>query len=168
MPVVSSPVGLLNADRAATIGESILLAVVLGGSIGTWAALMASGIPDSISTSQSFFRGLLLGVLYAIAYALTARAWSRWNLFGRIPLALFRLQPWRTIKFLEDARGREILRHAGLAYEFRTEALRRYLVTVQKERSGLGMFSIAEWLFDIQLSSPGVQPDAPAGFDNPM
>ena len=33
MPVVSSPVGLLNADRAATIGESILLAVVLGGSI---------------------------------------------------------------------------------------------------------------------------------------
>ena len=168
MPVVSSPVGLLNADRAATIGESILLAVVLGGSIGTWAALMASGIPDSMSIYQSFFRGLLLGVLYAIAYALTARAWSRWNLFGRIPLALFRLQPWRTIKFLEDARGRGILRHAGLAYEFRTEALRRYLVTVQRERSGSGIFSIAEWLFDIQQSSPSVQPDAPAGFDNPM
>lgn len=167
MPVVSSPVGLLNADRAATIGESILLAVIMGGSIGTWAALMASGIPDSMSISQSFFRGLLLGVLYAIAYALTARAWSRWNLFGRIPLALFRLQPWRTIEFLEDARGRGILRHAGLAYEFRTEALHRYLVTVQRERSGSGMFSIAEWLFDIQRSSPGVQPDAPAGFDNP-
>jgi len=168
IPAVSSPVGLLNADRAATIGESVLLAVVMGGSIGTWAALMASGIPDSISVSQSFFRGLLLGVLYAIAYALAARAWSRWNLFGRAPLALSRRQSWRTITFLEDACGRGILRHAGLAYEFRTEALRRCLVTVQKKPSGLGMLSVGDWLFDIQRSSPDVQPDAPAGFDNPM
>jgi hypothetical protein len=99
------PLRLLSADRAATIGESILLAVVFGGSIGTWAALSATGVPHSISPAQAFFRGLLLGLLYAVAYALTARAWSRWNLFGRIPLALFRLQPWRTIKFLEDARN---------------------------------------------------------------
>jgi hypothetical protein len=168
MPVISSPVGLLNADRAAAIGESILLAVVLGGSIGTLAALMDSGIPDSMSISQSFFRGVLLGVLYAVAYALAARAWSRWNLFGRIPLALFRLQPWRMIRFLEDARGRGILRHAGLAYEFRTEGLHRYLVTVQKERSGSGMLSITEWLFDIPPGSPFARSDAPTGFDNSM
>jgi hypothetical protein len=74
------------------------------------AAFSVSGIPDSMSTSQAFFRGLLLGVLYAIAYALTAQAWSRWNLFGRIPLVLFRLEPRRTIKFLADARARGILR----------------------------------------------------------
>jgi hypothetical protein len=82
MPAVASPVGLLNADRAATIGESILLAVVFGGSIGTWAALSATGVPHSMSPAHAFFRGLLLGVLYAVAYALTARAWSRWNLFA--------------------------------------------------------------------------------------
>ncbi len=168
IPVVGSPVGLLKADRSAAIGEFILLAVVLGGSIGTLAALSASGIPDSMSISQAFIRGVLLGVLYAIAYALAARAWSRWNLFGRIPLALFRLQPWSAIKFLEDARGRGILRQAGLAYEFRTEGLRRYLVTVQKERSGSGMFSIAEWLFDSPPSSPFARSDAPTGSDNSM
>jgi hypothetical protein len=167
MPAVSSPAGLLNADRAATIGESILLAVVFGGSIGTWAALSATGVPHSISPAQAFFRGLLLGVLYAVAYALTARAWSRWNLFGRIPLALFRLQPWRTIKFLEDARDRGILRHAGLAYEFRTEALRRYLATW----SGSGTPQVNDWLvatmLDIPLSRPAAQPDASVGFDDP-
>jgi hypothetical protein len=167
MPAVGSPVGLLNADRAATIGESILLAAVFGGSIGTWAALSATGVPHSISPAHAFFRGLLLGVLYAVAYALTARAWSRWNLFGRIPLALFRLQPWRTIKFLEDARDRGILRHAGLAYEFRTEPLRRYLAT----RSGSGTPQVSDWLtatmLDIPLSRPAAQPDASIGFDNP-
>lgn len=172
MPAVSSPVGLLSADRAAAIGESILLAVVLGGSIGTLAALSASGIPDSMSISQAFFRGLLLGMAYAIAYALTARAWSRWNLFGRIPLALFRLQPWRTIRFLEDARGKGVLRHAGLAYEFRTEALRRRLAAGQKERPEFAMLSIIERpaiiAVDVMLNNPSVQPDDSIGFDNPM
>jgi hypothetical protein len=170
-PAVGSPVGLLKADRTATFAEFSILALAFSVSLGALAALSASGIVHGMSTIDAFYRGLVLGTSYAAVYVFITRAWLRWNLLAKIPLAFFRLQPWRPIKFLEYAQEKGILRHAGLAYEFRTESLRRHLSGVPKEKSPSGYPSIIEWVGDtiaiVLIRDPASGPDSSDGFDNP-
>ncbi|WP_203934647.1 NACHT and WD40 repeat domain-containing protein [Virgisporangium ochraceum] len=70
---------------------------------------------------------VLPGVTFAVLVLLT-RAWTRF-LLARLILAATGRLPLRLADFLEDARGRQLLRQAGGAYQFRHARLQEHLVS---------------------------------------
>jgi hypothetical protein len=170
-PSAGNSLALLRADRAAAIAEFFLFALACGGTIGALAALAAAGIPHRMGTLNAFIRGLALGVSYAAVYVSISRSWLRFNIFGRIPLALSGRLPWTTIRFLESACSAGVLKRAGLAYEFRTEQVRKYLCTVPREANGSGPQAPFKWIGDTvaiaMLGLRGEEAEITDGFDNP-
>jgi hypothetical protein len=116
---VSSPRASLEASRRSALLRSAAVTVAcvigIGGAFGA-------------------FGGLTVGLVAAgmalpgrLAYVLTSTAWGAWFTVTRPYLALTGRLPWRTIRFLDDARQRGVLRQAGPVYRFRHEELRRCL-----------------------------------------
>ncbi|MEU4560098.1 NACHT domain-containing protein [Actinoplanes sp. NPDC023936] len=129
-----SPRAVLRSDAL----TSLIIAVtgaVAAAAIGVTATIAdvdyESGGLDPIAAVVSvvciLVGGLLLGsgapwVAYAIAHA--------W-------LAIWRLLPWRTMQFLEEAHEHEILRQIGAVYQFRHDLLEVHLAGVHRPRRPL-------------------------------
>ncbi|BBH68205.1 hypothetical protein ACTI_48900 [Actinoplanes sp. OR16] len=77
-----------------------------------------------VSVTCLLVGALLLGGGAPWASYAIARSW----------LALWRRLPWRTIRFLEEAHEREILRQVGAVYQFRHDLLERYLARTGRPR----------------------------------
>jgi hypothetical protein len=76
--------------------------------------------------------GLWMGVAFAFAVLLT-RSWT-WLVVLRVTRAVSRRLPWRLMRFLEDARGRGLLRGAGGYYQFGHIRLQERLVATAATR----------------------------------
>lgn len=122
----------LSTDRTTTLVRMFLIALMAG---------LVVGVPVAESCyeyspfcqhdwSEAVNRGTNYGALYA-SYAALIRllpsAWGTWLVYVRIWLPLTRRLPWRPKTFLQDAYERQVLRHAGAAYQFRHDRLREHL-----------------------------------------
>jgi hypothetical protein len=113
-------VGLANLARATNPGTTIRAdrQVVLLGT-GTMLAIAAVFA--------------VLGVEYAVRIALGyAAAWALSSAYARFTVARLVLAargrlPWRLLAFLDDARGRGVLRQHGAVHQFRHQHLQRHL-----------------------------------------
>jgi hypothetical protein len=103
-----------------------------------WAGCIAFGLAGSVVGGLAFTAGGpahtgSAGLEYGIVFGLAAgtagvlsRAWGRFTI-ARIWLAVSGCQPWRLMRFLDDAHRRGVLRRSGAVYEFRHVRLRDHL-----------------------------------------
>lgn len=138
----ASPAGLLRQDRTSSLTGALAAGAVVGGSAaplgvlgfsvafiefshftyGAVAPSPAGFVAERFGgVYSSYTVGVLLTLLPAAALSLTvllARAWPRFLLL-RLVLAAQGKLPWRLVRFLSDARDRQLLRQFAGAYQFR-------------------------------------------------
>ncbi|MFF1464545.1 NACHT domain-containing protein [Streptomyces sp. NPDC058330] len=138
----ASPSGLLRQDRTSSLTGALAAGAVLGCSAGPlWilgysAAFIefSSMTYGAVAPSSAGFIGARFGTAYdsiaagafvtllpAAAFALVVlltRAWPRFVVL-RLVLAAQGKLPWRLIRFLSDARDRQLLRQFAGTYQFR-------------------------------------------------
>lgn len=121
-----SPTALMRTNRTIVLVRATVVGLVLG--VGYGAAV-------------TYFNGFTIGLPSAIAVALstavgvgTLSAWGRWVLLVRFWLPLSGRLPWRMVAFLDEARRRGVLRHAGAVYQFRHARLRDHLAETHRPR----------------------------------
>ncbi|MFF9347247.1 NACHT domain-containing protein [Streptomyces sp. NPDC014734] len=141
---MASPPGLLRQDRTSSLTGALAAGAVLGVcavplSILGWSTAfivfsaftygpVTPSATDFIAARfdgdvpyGSITSGVMSSVLPAAVFALLillARAWPRF-LLVRLVLAAQGKLPWRFMRFLSDARDRQVLRQSGGAYQFR-------------------------------------------------
>ncbi|MFE9827088.1 NACHT domain-containing protein [Streptomyces halstedii] len=140
----ASPADLLRQDRASSLTGALAAGALFGSAVVplcsiTWSATLIifsefthTPIPPSIATfitenlSSNFaysstlsliLTTLLPGAVFSLLILLT-RAWPRFLLL-RFSLAAQGKLPWKLMRFLSDARDRQLLRQSAGAYQFR-------------------------------------------------
>lgn len=140
----ASPAGLLHQDRTSSLAGALAAGAVLGASAAPltilgWSAafIVFSGLtygpaaPSATGFIAERFHSnaayssetavvmstLLPAAVFALLVLLT-RAWPRFLLL-RLTLAARGKLPWNLIRFLSDARDRQLLRQSAGAYQFR-------------------------------------------------
>jgi hypothetical protein len=134
----------LPSDLAIGLGFGVAGAVA-GGVAGTVIYRRIGGLAYSLvgavigglvlPPAHSVVLGVGLGFLFGLAVgtlALVSRAWGAY-MVGHIWLALHGRQPWRLMRFLEDAHGRGVLRQVGGVYQFRHARLQDELAAELKD-----------------------------------
>jgi hypothetical protein len=112
--------------------------------LGVIAAMQYNAQADSGSSMRMGAEALLPAAVFALLILLT-RAWPRFVL-ARFVLAARGRLPWRLMRFLADARSRDLLRQTAGTYQFRHIRLQEWLVrtsTTPKPRPGIGAQSRA-------------------------
>ncbi|MEV3872879.1 NACHT domain-containing protein [Streptomyces sp. NPDC049906] len=150
----ASPWGLLDQDRTSSLTGALAAGAVLGAVVvpllilGWSAAFIVLSpptygpvAPSSVGFLAERFRSspaydsktaavmatLLPGAVFALLVLLT-RAWPRFLLI-RLTLAAQGKLPWDLIRFLSEARDRQLLRQSGGAYQFRHMRLQERLAS---------------------------------------
>lgn len=72
--------------------------------------------------------GAIAGMIIGTSFGIAIHGQGKWLLIGRGWLPLTRKLPLAVVGFIEDAYGRQILRRAGVAYQFRHDLLRKAIV----------------------------------------
>ena len=132
----TSPRDLLRSDRHAALTVSagnalagdpgqvvfslILLTPVLA--LSSWASAGGTG---TTARGTWLATGVTSAVLF-VAYGMACTAWGCFS-WSRVLLAATGQLPWRTMRFLEDAHRRGVLRQSGASYQFRHSRLRERL-----------------------------------------
>lgn len=132
----SSPRDLLRSDRLAALTVSagnaltgdpdqvvfslILWTPVLA--LSTWASAGGSGT----TTGGTWLATGVASVVLFVVYGMACTAWGCFS-WSRMLLAATGQLPWRTMRFLEDAHRRGVLRQSGGSYQFRHTRLRERL-----------------------------------------
>jgi hypothetical protein len=93
----------------------LAVGLVLGLSIGL-------GLGFGFGHVAGIVRGLLFGALYGLGFGLVygfsfPQTWTASLAFAQLAVAW--RTPWRLLRFLEDARQRDVLRTVGPVYQFR-------------------------------------------------
>jgi hypothetical protein len=114
------PEDLLRRDRTTALVTSSVVAVAVGFSFSNFTDV---GLQTALMSQTWTWQlvALTFGLPVAIGVGLSlilASAWGRWQ-FARAWLAMTGRLPWRTMKFLQDAHRRGMLRQAGGVYQFR-------------------------------------------------
>jgi len=91
-------------------------------------ALPHPGSHAILGLANGIINGLVVGWL-----GLLSRAWGAYTV-SRIWLALRGAQPWRLMRFLEDAHRRGVLRQSGATYQFRHARVQKHLVHSVRDR----------------------------------
>ncbi|MGW1145610.1 NACHT domain-containing protein [Streptomyces sp. NPDC002454] len=150
----ASPRGLLDQDRTSSLTGALAAGAVVGAvavplMLLAWSAafIVLSGLtygpvaPSAAGFLAERFRTspaydsktavvmvtLLPGAVFALLVLLT-RAWPRF-LLVRLTLAAQGKLPWDLIRFLSEARDRQLLRQSGGAYQFRHMRLQERLAS---------------------------------------
>lgn len=113
----ADPVGLLRADRHASLTAGIAVAAISAAATWLWAGNVLA-IADGTGYALALVVALLLGG--------TGGAWTCY-VDARLRLAALRRLPWRTLSFLDDAHRRGVLRQTGAVYQFRHIRLQQQL-----------------------------------------
>ncbi|MFJ2915698.1 hypothetical protein ACIO8F_41530 [Streptomyces sp. NPDC087228] len=150
----ASPPGLLHQDRTSSLAGALAAGAVLGASAAPltilgWSAafIVFSGLTygpaapsaagfiterfHSNAAYSSETAGVISTLLPAAVFALLVlltRAWPRFLLL-RLTLATRGKLPWNLIRFLSDARDRQLLRQSAGAYQFRHIRLQERLAS---------------------------------------
>lgn len=118
------PVVLLEANRYFTLTYSVMTALAYG--------VVIAAIVGPV-------RGAICGVAIGVVYAMCMNSWGRWVVLCRFWLPLTGRLPWATVRFLQDAHRREVLRGSGATYQFRHILLRDSILNtpeaVQRDKS---------------------------------
>ncbi|WP_370947112.1 NACHT domain-containing NTPase [Amycolatopsis sp. cg5] len=129
---VTSPAGLVAANRATVIRQLLLLVplLVVAIMVAGWVVVgLLQGVLGELIWTPS--GGLLIGAVGGLgagfAYAFAFTAWGQWVILARIWLPLTGKLPWAMLAFLEDAYQRGVLRQAGAVYQFRHARLQDHL-----------------------------------------
>jgi hypothetical protein len=109
----ASPSADLRADRTATLVPPLAFTLSAG-----LVLVVAAQVGDVAYWPPEVFTGFALAAGTALNIALCASAWFRFAVVRFLLAARGRL-PWRLVPFLDDARGRGVLRQIGPVYEFR-------------------------------------------------
>ncbi|GAA3979816.1 hypothetical protein [Streptomyces plumbiresistens] len=129
-PNADSPVGpksAWNEDRKHSLSTGVVFGLAMG---------FAAGLTDSLATARhdplgvaipvGLITGVVVGVVTGTAAGLTvSNSWRTMVVF--VQLWVLRVLPLRAMRFLEDARERDVLRETGPFYEFRHARLKDYL-----------------------------------------
>jgi transcriptional regulator with XRE-family HTH domain len=121
-------VGRLASGFVRTIGFGLVIGLAAG---------LAGGLAYSLGTGMMF--GFAFGLGFGLAFALPSSAsWAAALTFAQ--LARDHRTPLRLLRFLEDARERQVLRVAGPVYQFRHGRLQERLARASEdwERPGDG------------------------------
>jgi hypothetical protein len=134
----SSPRDLLRSDRRAALTVSagnalagdpgqvvfslILWAPVLA--LSAWASAGGTGT----TVAGTWLATVLASAVLFVAFGMACTAWGCFS-WSRVLLAATGQLPWRTMRFLEDAHRRGVLRQSGAAYQFRHSRLRERLAS---------------------------------------
>jgi hypothetical protein len=132
----SSPRDLLRSDRRAAL--TVSAGNALAGDPGQvvfslilWAPVLALSAWATAGGAGTTVAGIWLAtvVASAVLFAAFGMACTAWGCFSwsRVLLAATGQLPWRTMRFLEDAHRRGVLRQSGAAYQFRHSRLRERL-----------------------------------------
>ncbi|MFD8496666.1 NACHT domain-containing protein [Amycolatopsis sp. NPDC059657] len=129
---VTSPAGLIAANRATVIRQLLLLVPLLVVAILVAGWLVVGALQGVLGELiWTFSGGLLIGAVGGLgagfAYAFAFTAWGQWVILARIWLPLTGKLPWAMLAFLEDAYQRGVLRQAGAVYQFRHARLQDHL-----------------------------------------
>ncbi|MFD8500881.1 BTAD domain-containing putative transcriptional regulator [Amycolatopsis sp. NPDC059657] len=145
-------VGVPTLDTAAAEAGTIdILISALGGALaggvvgGVWfgrAGVLGIGFASAVAGGLIFgpaypnVYGLGVGLAFGTVFGLSvagvsvlSRAWGAF-MVGQAWLAIRGRQPWRVLRFLEDAHQRGVLRQSGGVYQFRHARLRDHLGNV--------------------------------------
>jgi hypothetical protein len=138
-PDAGSPVGPKSAwdqDRRHSLSTGLVFGLALGFAAGLTDALaMARHDPLGVAVPVGLITAVVVGMVTGIAAGLTvSHSWRTMVVFAQ--LWALRVLPLRAMRFLEDARRRQVLRETGPYYEFRHARLQDYLVRRQEPRSG--------------------------------
>jgi len=102
----------------------------VGGCLFALAGAVVSGLAfEPTDTEAHAILGPAYGVTFGLAVGcvgLLSRAWGFYAV-SRIWLALRGDQPWRLMRFLEDAHRRGVLRQSGAMYQFRHARVQDHL-----------------------------------------
>lgn len=100
-------------------------------------AIVGGLVFEPTDTTAHVFLGPAYGVTFGLAIGflvLISRAWGSYAV--SLPwLALHGNQPWRLMRFLDDAHRRGILRRSGATYQFRHDRVRNHLAPPNPHRS---------------------------------
>ncbi|RLK59016.1 hypothetical protein CLV68_3498 [Actinokineospora cianjurensis] len=116
---VRSPRTTLTGDASSFPAVTLAIALVVGLSASAWVLLFG----DSTSTDLAV---LVVAVTVLVIGFGSGAAWLRYRAAVTL-LALSGRLPWQTMRFLEDAHDRGVLRQSGASYQFRHERLMSYL-----------------------------------------
>lgn len=134
----ASPTDLLRASRNVTLVRALLAGVIFGTAVGVGANAfqgLVAGDVLSVGPGLAAKRGIVNGVMGAVAYCLLLTEWGQWVVLSRVWLPLTGKLPWRVLTFLDDAYHRGILRQHGPVHQFRHERLRLHLAEVNRHRT---------------------------------
>ncbi|GAA1922716.1 hypothetical protein GCM10009716_34000 [Streptomyces sodiiphilus] len=161
----ATPSGTLHQDRASSLIASLVAGVVfglaavplfvLGDAVGFIAYFIPAHSPFQAPAADllaerllEFYAGIsavdfvVIALFSAVGFVLLlllTRAWPRF-LLVRLSLAVRRKLPWGLIRFLADARDKQLLRQSAGAYQFRHIRLQERLASraLAKDRSPRG------------------------------
>ncbi|MFE9765009.1 hypothetical protein ACFYPC_10820 [Streptomyces sp. NPDC005808] len=137
-PDADSPVGPMSAwnqDRKQSLSTGLVFGLAVGFAAGLTDALaMARHDPLGVAVPIGLITGVVIGMVTGVAAGLTvSHSWRTMVVFAQ--LWVQRALPLRAMRFLEDARQRQVLRETGPYYEFRHARLQDFL-SRQQERNG--------------------------------
>ncbi len=132
----SSPRDLLRPDRLAALTVSagnaltgdpgqVVFSIILWTPVLMLSAWASAGGAGTTAGGTWLATGAASALLF-VAYGMACTAWG-WFSWSRVLLAATGQLPWRTMRFLEDAHRRGVLRQSGASYQFRHSMLRERL-----------------------------------------
>lgn len=129
LAVSFSPLRSLRVDRRTVVALAIIGGLAAGAMAGhvDYYGHFRPPRPDLL---YGTYLTVVWGVTTGLALGLVAGEWWQWCV-ARCWLGLNTELPLRSMRFLDDARGRGLLRQAGGGYEFRHRVIRDYLVNPQ-------------------------------------
>lgn len=116
----TTPREALTRDRRSSIVCYLMFAVLIGAVTASSFAVLST---DALFIALTAIGG---GVIGGITAAMMFFAWPPYQV-RHAWLALFRLLPWRLMKFLQVARDAGVLRQSGAHYQFRHKILLDHL-----------------------------------------
>jgi hypothetical protein len=132
---ISGFVAMLVGALVGTVAGGVLggrLYGRVGGCIFALSGTAAGGLVfDPTDTSSHAILGPVYGVALGLAFgcvSVLSRAWGAYTV-SRIWLALRGDQPWRLMRFLDDAHRRGVLRQSGAMYQFRHARVQDHLTS---------------------------------------
>ena len=128
--ISKSPLGpedVWRADLISSVKVAGIIALVGGVFLAAFVAIFHGGTSEVVI-------GALLGSIGFALSSITYFAWW-WNSLAFLQLARTRGTPRRLMRFLEDARRRDVLRTVGPVYQFRHARLQDRLLTVTSPTS---------------------------------
>jgi NACHT domain-containing protein len=134
----STPRDLLRSDRRAALTVSagnaltgdpgqVVFGLILWTPVLVLSAWASAGGAGGMASGTWLATAVASAVLF-VAYGMACTAWGCFS-WSRVLLAATGQLPWRTMRFLEDAHRRGVLRQSGASYQFRHARLRERLAS---------------------------------------